>query len=89
MIRLQDGVGAENLIRSTDQGRCTKRNVGNCRATYVLHSVAPAVRQDPDGDLEILVSNPIWLSAPTGSVCVALMLLSVRNWRAAEHQRSA
>ena len=65
MIRLQDGVGVENLIRSTDQGRCTKRNVGNCRATYVLHSVAPAVRQNPDGDLEILVSNPIWLSAPT------------------------
>jgi hypothetical protein len=36
-----------------------ERNVGTCRATYVPHSVAPAVRQDPDGDLEILASNPI------------------------------
>src|ERR1017187_1143886 len=52
-------VGAENLIRCTDQGRCTRKNVGTYRATYVLLSVAPAVRQDPDGDLEILVSNPI------------------------------
>jgi hypothetical protein len=51
-------VGAENLIRRADQGRCTRKNVGTCRATYVPHSVAPAVRQDPDGDLEILVSNP-------------------------------
>jgi hypothetical protein len=52
-------VGAENLIRRADQGRCTRKNVGTCRATYVPHSVAPAVRQDPDGDLEILVSDPI------------------------------
>src|ERR1017187_553428 len=52
-------VGAENLIRCTDQGRCTRKSVGTCRATYVPHLVAPAVRQDPDGDLEILVSNPI------------------------------
>src|ERR1017187_4073335 len=52
-------VGAENLIRCTDQGRCTRKNVGTCRGTYVPHSVAPAVRQDPDGDLEILVSKPI------------------------------
>jgi hypothetical protein len=65
-------VGAENLIRCTDQGRCTRKNVGTCRATYVPHSVAPAVRQDPDGELEILVSNPIGVfgthtfSAPTG-----------------------
>jgi hypothetical protein len=36
-----------------------QKNVGTCRATYVPHSVAPAVRQGPDGDLEILVSNPI------------------------------
>jgi hypothetical protein len=34
-------------------------NVDTCRATYVSHAVAPGVRQDPDGDLEILVSNPI------------------------------
>jgi hypothetical protein len=54
-----DLVGAENLIRCTDQGRCIRKNVGTCRATYVPHSVAPAVRQDPDGDLEILVSNPV------------------------------
>src|ERR1035438_8230349 len=52
-------VGAENLIWRTDQGRCTRKNVGTCRATYVPHSVAPAVRQDPDGDVEVLVSNPI------------------------------
>jgi hypothetical protein len=52
-------VGAENLIRCTDQGRCIRKNVGNCRAAYVPHSAAPAVRQDPDGDLEILVSNPV------------------------------
>ena len=52
-------MGAENLIRLADQGRCTRKNVGTYRATYVSHSVAPAVRQDPDGDLEILVSNPI------------------------------
>src|ERR1039458_8796152 len=52
-------VGAENLIWLADQGRCTRKNVGTCRATYVPNSVAPAVRQDPDGDLEILVSNPI------------------------------
>jgi hypothetical protein len=52
-------VGAENLIWRTDQGRCTRKNVGTCRATYVPHSVAPAVRPDPDGELEILVSNPI------------------------------
>jgi hypothetical protein len=31
-----------------------------CRATYVPHSVAPAVRQHPDGDLEILVSKSNW-----------------------------
>src|SRR5450631_4516656 len=36
-----------------------ERNVGTCRATYVPHSVAPAVRQVPDGDPEILVSSPI------------------------------
>src|ERR1035441_3749311 len=60
-------VGAENLIRCTDQGRCARKNVGTYRATYVPHSVAPAVRQDPDGDLEILVSNPIGFSAPTRS----------------------
>jgi glutaredoxin len=41
---LTNPVGAENLIRCTDQGRCTRRNVGTCRATYVPHSVAPAVR---------------------------------------------
>jgi hypothetical protein len=52
-------VGAENLTRRTDQGRCSRKNVATCRATYVPHSVAPAVRQDPGGDLEILVSNPI------------------------------
>jgi hypothetical protein len=52
-------VGAEYLIRCTDQGRCARKNVGNYRATHFPHSVAPAVRQDPDGDLEILVSNPI------------------------------
>src|ERR1019366_8098284 len=52
-------VGAENLIRCTDQGRCARKKLGTCRATYVPHSVAPAVRQDPDGDPEILVSNPI------------------------------
>jgi hypothetical protein len=28
-------VGAENIIRRTDQGRCTRKNVGTCRATYV------------------------------------------------------
>ena len=54
-----DPVGAEKLIQCTDQGRCTRKNVGTCRATYVPHSVAPAVRPDPDGELEILVSNPI------------------------------
>src|ERR1035438_3237289 len=54
----EEGVGAENLIWLADQGRCTRKNVGTCRATYVPNSVAPAVRQDPDGDLEILVSNP-------------------------------
>src|ERR1017187_6511021 len=58
-LQLSTPVGAENLIRRTDQGRCTRRNVGTCRATYVPLSVAPAVRQDPDGDLEVLVSNPI------------------------------
>jgi hypothetical protein len=52
-------VGAENLIRCTDQGRCTRRNIGTGRAIDISHSVAPAVRQDPDGDLEILVSNTI------------------------------
>src|ERR1039457_3442900 len=52
-------VGAENLIRCTDQGRCARKNVGTYRANYVQHSVAPAVRQDPDGDLEILVRRPI------------------------------
>ena len=57
--RTQEPVGAENLIWRTDQGRCTRKNVGTCRATYVPHSVAPAVRPDPDGELEILVSNPI------------------------------
>src|ERR1022692_2501668 len=36
-----------------------QKNVGTCGATYVPHSVAPAVKQGPDGDLEILVSNPI------------------------------
>jgi hypothetical protein len=52
-------VGAKNLIWRPDRGRCTRKNVGTCRATYVPHSVAPAVRPDPDGELEILVSNPI------------------------------
>ena len=52
-------MGAENLIRCTDQGRCARKNVGTFRANYVQHSVAPAVRRDPDGDLEILVSSPI------------------------------
>src|ERR1017187_644508 len=52
-------VGAENLIRRTNLGRCPRKNAGTCRATYVPHSVAPAVRKDPDGDLEILVSDPI------------------------------
>jgi hypothetical protein len=33
--RSRDGAGAENLIRRTDQGRCTRKNVGTCRATYV------------------------------------------------------
>jgi hypothetical protein len=28
-------VGAENLIRRTDRGRCTRKNVGTYRATYV------------------------------------------------------
>jgi hypothetical protein len=41
------------------KGRCTRRNVGICGATYVPHSVAPAVRRVPDGDLEILISIPI------------------------------
>ena len=54
-----DPVGAENLIRCTDQGRCARKNVGTYRANYVQHSVAPAMRRDPDGDLEILVSSPI------------------------------
>jgi hypothetical protein len=72
---LADGVGAENLIRCTDQGLCTRKIAGTCEATYIPHSVAPAVRQDPDGDLEFMVSNPIgvfgthrvWMtfSAPT------------------------
>jgi type I restriction enzyme R subunit len=52
-------VGAENLIRRTNLGRCPRKNAGTCRATYVPHSVAPAVKKDPDGDLEILVSDPI------------------------------
>src|ERR1017187_2763512 len=60
-------VGAENLIRCTDQGRCTRKNLGTCEATYIPHSVAPAVRQDPDGDLEILVSNPIGVFGTHGS----------------------
>ena len=70
-------VGAENLTRRTDQGRCTRKNVATCRASYVPHSVAPAVRHDPDGDLEILVSDPIGVfgthrfSAPTRSHLLA------------------
>ena len=52
-------VGAENLTRNTDQGRCARKNARTCRATYVPHSVAAAVRQDPDGELQILFSNPI------------------------------
>src|ERR1017187_9001703 len=64
----RDRVGAEKLTRRTDKGRCTRKNVATCRATYVPHSVAPAVRQDPDGDLEILVSNPIGVFGTHGAV---------------------
>jgi deoxyribodipyrimidine photo-lyase len=32
-----DPVGAENLIRGTDQGRCSRKNVGTCRASHVPH----------------------------------------------------
>src|ERR1035441_3277606 len=67
-VPARGGVGAENLIRRTDQGRCTRKNVATCRGTYVPHSVAPAVRQDPDGDLEILVSNPIGVFG-THTIC--------------------
>ena len=78
-------VGAENLIRCTDQGRCARKNVGTYRATYVPHSVAPAVRQDPDGDLEILVSNPIGVfgthrcpqTDPVGQAIVETPLLNL------------
>ena len=34
-VRILERVGAENLIRRTDQGLCTRKNVGTCRATYI------------------------------------------------------
>jgi hypothetical protein len=54
-----DPVGAENLTWRAEQGGRSKKNVGTCRGTYVPYSGAPTVRQGPEGDLEILISNPI------------------------------